>query len=86
MWRKEKGGKKLKTATDPVYKLDILSAVIPQKKQCFLRELEVLQALTIGCLLHADDTVTFALLYLQEICELHRLHLEEDRAMLMIQT
>lgn len=57
----------------------IFSAVIPQKQQCLLRELVVLEVLTVGRLFHSNNTVPFTLLYLQEVSELHWFHLTDFR-------
>lgn len=56
----------------------VFNVVIPQKEQGLLRELVVLEALTVGCLLHSNDAVPLTLLYLQEVGELHRLHLRDS--------
>lgn len=49
--------------------------VIPQNQQCFLWKLVVLQAPAVGCLLHPNNAIPLIPLHLQEVCELHRLHL-----------
>lgn len=53
----------------------VFNNVVPQKQQGLLGELVVLEALTVGRLLHPNNAVPLTLLHLQEVGELHRLHL-----------
>lgn len=52
------------------------SGVVPQKEKRFLWKLVVLETLTVGRLFHSNNTVAFTLLQLQEVSELHGLHLK----------
>lgn len=48
---------------------------VPQQEKSFFWKLVVLETVAVGRLFHPDDAVAFALLQLQEVSELHRLHL-----------